>query len=100
MKLTDLQLALLGDKEAQDRISQRKELLPCRCSHSNVRIFEYKRIPKDMKKDGLKPCYIYCLSCGSETKRCDREEDAIKEWNSRNPILEQDQLEKLKMNLE
>lgn len=53
-----------------------------------------------MKKDGLKPCYIYCLSCGSETKRCDREEDAIKEWNSRNPILEQDQLEKLKINLE
>ena len=88
-------LALLGDKSAQDRITDREELLPCHCINSNPELIKsnppiFFKMPK-----GDDPHYVVCRGCGSSTALHRSKRNAIKEWNTRSPLLNRDQIKKL-----
>lgn len=36
-----------------------------------------------------------CLSCGSQTRVCENEKEAIRDWNTRTPILTPEQVKML-----
>lgn len=109
--MDDVKLALLGDRAAQERITARGELLPChRCKgkpeiSSNLRIYSEK------------PVYFWnirCTICGYVLDGYgtiytvldsgeivledgfDGRQRTIKLWNTRAPILSEEELERLK----
>lgn len=93
--MDDRTLALLGDRASQERITERGELLPCRCGKSNPQVVVYNKISKFQREQGLKPSYVVCLSCGSQTSTHGNEKEAIREWNTRAPILMPEQIKRL-----
>jgi hypothetical protein len=81
--------ALLGDKEAQRRFTERGEMLPC--SHGN-KTFMFSteecwhvKMYRIISKNGC--CYQY--------KFYETPEEAIKDWNDRKPILTSEQIDLL-----
>lgn len=106
MVLTDTQLALLGDRAAQERITERGELLPCPLCGSaptiKVQEVEY----------GLSGTIIRCNKCGlslySPSKKAKLISGAVRNvpienhtmigfarWNTRAPILTPEQIKRL-----
>lgn len=85
--MDDIKLALLGDKAAQERLTDRGELLPCpKC----------KGIGTLHSVNGLKSIYASCYSCGMMTRGFATANEAIKNWNTRPPILTPEELDILK----
>ena len=85
--MDDKTLALLGDHAAQGRITERGELLPCpKC----------KGIGTLHSVNGLKSIYASCYSCGMMTRGFATANEAIKNWNTRPPILTPEELDILK----
>lgn len=89
--------ALLGDREAQEAITARGELLPCQCGGNakcqveDVRstgIFKYSAIIT------CKKCEISLFSSGETA--VEAFENAVKLWNTRAPLLNPAQMEALK----
>ena len=79
--LDDRTLALLGDKDAQERITERGELLECPFCGGEVE-----------EQDN----WIFCTNCGVGYEEFNPE--ASKElWNRRAPILTETQLALLKI---
>ena len=135
--MDDIKLALLGDKAAQERLTERGELLPCAHCKGNGKVSfkDYRFIGKNFKGDRKivyrvqiicnkcrsrgKPIFTEPLVnpnpyitkwgncscqdsevCNEETKRFSSYvEAAIREWNTRAPILSPEELEKLEESL-
>ena len=103
--MTDTQLALLGDHAAQERLTERLELLPCPCCGGEPRFkkgFPSKQIAH------CRQAVVQCKKCGVRTvthrqlpmepwKNVDRA--AIYEWNTRAPILTPEQIKRLEENV-
>ena len=86
--LDDKTLALLGDKAAAERLTERGELLPCRCNHSVLALKSYKR-------NGVMRNYIVCSYCGSQSRICGTEKEAFRDWNTRFTTLTPEQIKRL-----
>lgn len=110
--MDDRTLALLGDRAAQDRITERGELLPCpMCASEEVSIQGDGYNVYDPVTLGYVESvedefvYAVCENCGLTTEAVyleDEEfEDAVKrvteKWNHRSPILTETQLALLKI---
>lgn len=90
-KLTDVQLALLGDRAAQERITERGELLPCPfCGSSNVLFLEQE----DIEPKGTKFGFIFCTKCHFSSDTYSKQ-NALHKWNTRAPILTPEQIKRL-----
>ena len=83
--LTDIQLALLGDRAAQERITERGELLPCGCGGSPER-----KVPP-----GNLAYRVACPVCRMNTGGCKTQKEADKKWNTRAPVLTPEQIKKV-----
>ena len=96
--MDDIKLAMLGNKEAAKRLTERYELPPCPCCGGQARCF-----------GGTSIAYVRCKVCGLEICRMDADgEDIISQicavepkyearlaWNTRAPILSESELKKL-----
>lgn len=97
--MDDRTLAMLGDKAAQERITERGELLPCPLCGKDVE----ERGPEDWEPTWYDPDsggdpVNYVCECGL-TFCIDSYDyhETMKEWNSRAPILTETQLALLKI---
>lgn len=85
----EIKHALLGDKAAQERLTERGVLLPCPCcGNSEVSITCEKR--------GWWDHWIYCTKCGLIGPVLETQTKAIREWNTRAAVLSAEELEGLK----
>lgn len=84
--MEDKTLALLGDKAAQERLTERGELLPCPfCGGEGItRGFNNSRAK-----------WISCETCFCDGETAMIAIEAIENWNTRAPILTPEQLERL-----
>lgn len=96
--MDDRTLALLGDRAAQERITERGELLPCPCCGAQPEQF-----------GGSSISYVHCDKCGLDIYRMDSDgEDIVSKicacspryevrlaWNTRAPILTPEQIKRL-----
>lgn len=93
-------LALLGDHDAAQRVTERGELLPCQCGGKpQIVCFEKRGIPSG---DMGYLASVKCPDCWAELRRWSlkkkwAKESAIKGWNTRAPILTETQLALLKI---
>lgn len=83
--MDDRTLALLGDPAAQDRITERGELLPCGCGGS----------PERKGPPGNFAYRVACTVCRMNTGGCKTQKEADKNWNTRAPILTPEQIKRL-----
>lgn len=81
----DVRLALLGDKAAQERLTERGEMIPCPWCN---------REP-DVEYDTIEPFewVVICPECGAYHACCDTEMQARLAWNTRAPILSAEEME-------
>ena len=86
--MTDIQKAMLGDKEAAKRLTDRGELLPCPFCGGEAMV-EY---------DTMEPFEyaVFCGDCGVMPTTSEDEQVARLAWNTRAPILSESEMEKLK----
>lgn len=96
----DVRLALLGDKAAQERLTELGKPLPCplcrgnaslRYTGSNSGPFGYTCNVYKRSKPGLIKCNKCGLATAKRTKIC----RALRNWNTRPEIMGPDELEKL-----
>lgn len=97
--MDDIRLAILGDKAAQERLTERGEPLPCGYCRSSA-ILRYTSDSDifgctcNIYKPNM-PGFVVCRSCGNrtqiETKIC----IALKKWNTRPEIMGLDELKEL-----
>ena len=86
--MDDIKLALLGSKEAAKRLTEAGVLVPCPfCKNGNQHTLEVCRGEFDY--------YILCGVCGAEGPYSIRKEKAILDWNTRAPILSEEEMEML-----
>lgn len=85
--MTDIKKALLGDKEAAKRLTEKGVLLPCCCGSE-------AHIKKQDKIIWYKVC-CESISCGNETMWWPDKGTAIRVWNTRAPVLSESELKKL-----
>lgn len=85
--MDDRALALLGDRAAQERITERGELLICpfcggeaMVEYDTINPFEYA---------------VFCGDCGVMPTTSEDEKVARKIWNTRAPILTPEQIKRL-----
>ena len=82
--------ALLGDKKAQEELTEKYELLPCPFC-SGKPLIEYDTIvPFEY--------VVYCGDCGAMTATSENGKVAIHEWNNRPQILTDEEMERLEKN--
>ena len=96
--MTDIQKALLGDKDAAERLTEEGDLLPCCCGGNPVLVcFEKRGIPSGNMGYLAR---IKCTDCWAELSRWAlkkkwAKESAKKAWNTRAPILTPEQMKRL-----
>lgn len=90
--MDDKILALLGDRSAQERITERGELLPCQCGGNAELVFQ-KRGSLLLYKNDLYT--VECKKCGMNSTVFIGNETAIRNWNTRAPILSESELKRL-----
>lgn len=97
--LDDKTLAMLGDRDAQERLTERGELLQCTfgCTCIDVHTIRHNRFP--LGERGWKTT-IECKCCFSTVTffskdREESEKNAIRLWNTRAPILTPEQIKRL-----
>lgn len=84
--MTDETLALLGDHAAQERITERGELLPCPLCAGKADSWE---------DTGNRKGFVQCVDCELLIQNVSKEAAAA-EWNTRAMILGTEELERLK----
>ena len=85
--MDDVKLALLGDKEAAQRLTEQGVLLSCpMCGKASVL----------HSIDNCKTVYAACPACGLMTRAYKGHYKARLAWNTRAPILSESEMEKLK----
>ena len=82
----------MGDRSAQERITERGELLPCQCGGNAELVFQ-KRGSLLLYKNDLYT--VECKKCGMNSNVCIGNETAIRNWNTRAPILSAEEMEML-----
>jgi hypothetical protein len=82
--MTDITLALLGDHEAAERVTERGELLPCPWCGGTVTAVNDAMWPQMM-----------CERCGARSPRACDVSEARLAWNTRAPILSSEEMEML-----
>ena len=90
--MDDKILALLGDRSAQERITERGELLPCQCGGNAELVFQKRGSLLFYKYDLYT---VECKKCGMISNVFIGNEAAIRNWNTRAPILSDSDLKKL-----
>lgn len=86
--MDDKTLALLGDKAAQFRLTERGELLPCPfCNGTKIKIH-----------DSIGMVFIECQECHWIGCYALTRGISMLEWNSRAPILTTEQIKRLEKN--
>lgn len=84
--MTDTEKALLGDREAAERLTEAGVLLSCpMCGKAGVL----------HSIDNCKTVYAVCPACGLMTRACKGHEKARLAWNTRAPILSEREMEML-----
>lgn len=83
--MDDKTLAMLGDRAAQERLTERGELAPCPSCHG-------ERIKV--------PCvfgdfWCECEKCGTMSGFRNSAKDALESWNTRAPIITTEQIKRL-----
>lgn len=96
--MDDKTLALLGDRAAQDRITERGELLPCHCG-CEKQLMNVVRSTNIFGEKGWKSI-IQCNLCFSTSTRFSKtkklaEKEGRLAWNTRVPILTPEQIKRL-----
>ena len=85
--MTDTEKALLGDREAAQRLTEKGVLLSCpMCGKASVL----------HSIDNCKTVYAACPACGLMTRAYKGHYKARLAWNTRAPILSESELKKLK----
>ena len=85
--MTDTEKALLGDREAAKRLTEKGVLLSCpMCGKASVL----------HSIDNCKTVYAACPACGLMTRAYKGHYKARLAWNTRAPILSESELKKLK----
>lgn len=109
--MTDIQKALLGDREAQERVTERGELLPCPCCGGEAVFHTRERMMHGEKLGWIfeimckkcnfamagKPCEL-SLVLGRNCEICfvkDERNDAMERWNHRPALLKPEQIKRL-----
>lgn len=86
--MDDVKLALLGNKEAAKRLTDKGVLLPCaHCKGRAVLVEGTLQAPGRYS--------VVCGKCFNATTWCVSKEDAIGRWNTRAPILSEREMEML-----
>lgn len=102
--MTEIEKALLGDKESQANISARGELIPCpRCGSTYIHI----HCKPSMKVNGDYEFMVYaqCESCHMQTGYIFAAPEsyaiqcAIRSWNKRKMVLTTDDFAKLNIEI-
>lgn len=82
--MDEIRRALLGDKEAAKRLTEKGVLVPCpRCGKAGVL----------HSIDNCKTIYAACPVCGIMTRAYKGHEQARLAWNTRAPILSKREME-------
>lgn len=113
--MDDVRLALLGDKAAQERLTERGELLPCPFCGGAAELRRtrggYNQNPVTIKESWEVRCKKLCISTndfdseiyqddsGILQIKKDGAKDSRRFWNTRAPILTPEELKKLEESL-
>lgn len=84
--MTDIERAMLGDREAQERVTERGELLPCPFCGNDKNI---------ISNWGMFRCW--CPVCLGKSDDSLTRAGAIKHWNTRPALLTPGQIKKLEV---
>ena len=85
--MTDVQKAMLGDKEEADRLTEKGELLPCPFCEG---------LPRVVEDDFPYPGYnVFCENCGVMISASGDKKFAVSVWNTRPQLLTKEQIEAL-----
>lgn len=90
--MDDKMLALLGDRSAQEQITERGELLPCQCGGNAELVFQKRGSLLFYKYDLYT---VECKKCRMISNVYIGNKMAIRNWNTRAPILSAEELEML-----
>lgn len=98
--MTDFERAMLGDRAAQERITERGELLPCPFCGGDADVVAYD--PRLLRPSRN---HVYSVSCNECEMmfgwdidyggRYDTEYEAMFAWNTRAPLLTPEQIKRL-----
>lgn len=91
--MSDISLAMHGDQEAADRLTNKGELLPCPCC-GRIPVIRYTTAGS---KNGYtsniymrsKAGYVICLKCGLQTSKHTRVCRSVRNWNTRQKTKEE-----------
>ena len=91
----DIRAAMLGDHEAAKRLTEAGVLVPCTCGAKATLEHDCLIEHIGWGKSFL-VYWVRCHDCGTETKHYREDsEGAIREWNTRAPILSAEEMEML-----
>lgn len=99
--MTGIQKAMLGDKEAAERLTEKWELLPCPCCGGQAK---FKKGFPSRQIAHCRQAVVQCKNCGVRTvthkqlpmeRWQDVDKAAISEWNTRPQLLTKEQIEAL-----
>ena len=101
--MTDKTRAMLGDKEAAKRLTEAGVLLPCaHCGNDNRNriVMSFKKDKKKRFGEYYDVCTIYCECCTETVRQAGFGKDVAAKnasllWNTRAPILSEDEMEML-----
>ena len=83
--MDEVRLALLGDKAAQERLTERGELLRCPFCGEGKATIRY----------ACGDYFVECLNCHSTSSVTSTKDTVVKDWNTRAPILSAKEMEAL-----
>ena len=87
----EIRRAMLGDRAAQERLTERGVLLPCHCG-GEMEIMVPEGIASYPADIYYRPRCKECFAIGAAGRTA---KQAIKFWNTRAPILSAEELERL-----
>lgn len=87
--MDEIRRAVLGDRAAQERLTERGELLPCHCG-GEMEIMIPKGIAEYPADIYYRPRCKECFAIGAAGRTA---KQAIRFWNLRAPILSAEELE-------
>lgn len=82
-------LAMLGDRDAQEALTERGVLISCPCCKGRAVVVE-----GTFRNSGKYS--VTCGMCFLSTVWCTSRKDAIERWNTRAPLLSAEELEAIK----